>query len=315
LRIFIGFIASGSAIVSAADPTSLEAMFARDRALELPTPYVPPPGNPLEHHAAGFAQIMCSAVFITGLDPDFAAENVGYFTAPYAERAKLGKPVVDRAAKTVSVAVPGGAVRTAKYVGDQGCVTFPSGQTELAFKPQSIPSALADPATQAWPMGDKLPAGLPPGVDVRKVNQGLDAAFASPDGMTAAMVVTWRGHVIGERYATGITAHTPLESWSMGKSVTAALMGILIQQGAYELWQPAPVPEWQTPGDPRAKIRIADLLHMSSGLRIRAPYDPEYDPCTPAGSIPSTMPRRVPCNGLPIPWAAIAIPTPCWSIT
>ena len=36
---------------------------------------------------------MCSAVFITGLDPDFAAENVGYFTGPYEERAKLGKPV------------------------------------------------------------------------------------------------------------------------------------------------------------------------------------------------------------------------------
>jgi CubicO group peptidase (beta-lactamase class C family) len=58
-------------------------MLARDKALELPTAYVPPPGNPLEHHAAGFAQIMCSAEFITGLDPDFAAENVGYFTAPH----------------------------------------------------------------------------------------------------------------------------------------------------------------------------------------------------------------------------------------
>src|SRR5258708_4203310 len=118
---------------SAADANSmsLDAMLARDKALELPTPYVPPPGNPLEHHAAGFAQIMCSAVFITGLDPDFAAENVGYFTAPYAERAKLGKPVVDRAAKTVSVAVPGGAVRIAQYVGDQGCVTFPIGTAHL----------------------------------------------------------------------------------------------------------------------------------------------------------------------------------------
>jgi CubicO group peptidase (beta-lactamase class C family) len=281
MPIFIGFIALGSAIVSAADPSSLEAMLARDRALELPTPYVPPPGNPLEHHAAGFAQIMCSAVFITGLDPDFAAENVGYFTAPYEERARLGKPVVDRAAKTVSVAVPGGAVRTAKYIGDQGCVTFPIGAAALQFTPQPIKSMLPDPATQSWPMGDKLPAGLPPGVDVRKINQALDAAFASPDGMTAAVVVTWRGQIIGERYARGITAHTQLESWSMGKSVTAALMGILIQQGAYELWKPAPVPEWQTPGDPRARIRIADLLRMSSGLRIRAPYDPEYDAAGP----------------------------------
>jgi CubicO group peptidase (beta-lactamase class C family) len=277
LSISLGSIALGGTLVSAADTSSLDAMLARDKALELPTPYVPPPGNPLEHHAAGFAQIMCSAVFITGLDPDFAAENVGYFTAPYAERAKLGKPVVDRSAKTVSVAVPGGAVRVAKYLGDQGCVTFPIGKSELVFKPHVIKSTLPDPATQPWPMGDKLPAALPPQVDARKVNQALDAAFASPDGMTAAMVVTWRGHIIGERYAPGITAHTPLESWSMGKSVTAAFMGILIQQGVYDLWQPAPIPEWRTPGDPRAKIRIADLLRMSSGLRIRAPYDPDYD--------------------------------------
>jgi CubicO group peptidase (beta-lactamase class C family) len=273
--------ALGATTASAADPSPLEAMLARDKALELPTPYVPPPGNPLEHHAAGFAQIMCSAVFITGLDPDFAAENVGYFTAPYAERAKLGKPIIDRAAKTVSVAVPGGAVRTAKYIGDQGCVTFPIGKSELPFNAQPIKSTLPDAATQAWPMGDKLSAGFPPEVDVRKVNQALDAAFASPAGMTAAVVVTWRGRIVGERYARDITARTPLESWSMGKSVTAALMGVLIRQGTYDLWQPAPVPEWQTPGDPRAKIRIADLMRMSSGLRIRAPYDPDYDATGP----------------------------------
>src|ERR1041384_3269795 len=74
-----------------------EALSARAKALELDTPYVPPPGDPLDLHAAGYAKVMCSAVFITGLDPDFAAENVGYFTAPFAERAKLGKPVIDRA--------------------------------------------------------------------------------------------------------------------------------------------------------------------------------------------------------------------------
>lgn len=64
----------------------------------------------------------------------------------------------------------------------------------------------------------------------------------------------------------------------MGKSVIATLMGILVRQGVYDLAQPAPIPEWQGPADPRAKIRIADLLRMSSGLRIRAPQDPDYDP-------------------------------------
>src|SRR5262245_47288665 len=67
----------------------------------------------------------------------------------------------------------------------------------------------------------------------------------------------------------------------MGKSVAATLLGILIRQGVYELWQPAPIPEWRSPGDPRAKIRVADLLNMSSGLRIIAPQDPDYDPAGP----------------------------------
>jgi CubicO group peptidase (beta-lactamase class C family) len=266
---------------------SREELIARAKSFELDTPYVPPPGDPLAHHTSGFAKIMCSAVFITGLDPGFAAENVGYFTSPYAERAKVGKPIIDRANKTVSIALPNGVVRTAKYLGDQGCVTLPIGQKSVGFTPVKLKSRLPDASKQPWPMGDVLPEGpLPPGLDAAKVKQAVDAAFASPAQMTAAFVVTWRGRIIGEHYGDGITLHTPLEGWSMGKSITATLMGILIQQGAYDLWQPAPIPEWQSPGDPRAKIRIADILHMSSGLRIKAPQDPDYDP---AGTYPDHL--------------------------
>jgi len=64
----------------------------------------------------------------------------------------------------------------------------------------------------------------------------------------------------------------------MGKSVTATLMGILIKQGVYKPVAVSAYSEWQGADDPRAKIRIADILHMSSGLRIKAPQDPDYDP-------------------------------------
>src|SRR5215470_10368713 len=75
-----------------AQPSAAQgALIARAKSLELDTPYVPPPGDALEHHASGFAKIICSAVFVTGLNPDFAAETVGYFTAPYEVRHKLGK--------------------------------------------------------------------------------------------------------------------------------------------------------------------------------------------------------------------------------
>jgi CubicO group peptidase (beta-lactamase class C family) len=270
-----------------ANASSRDALIARAKSLELNTPYVPPPGDPLEHHTAGYAKIMCSAVFITGLDPDFAAENVGYFTSPYAERAKVGKPVIDRVNKAVHITLPNGVTRTAKYLGDQGCVTLPVGKNSVNFTPVKLKSSLPDASKQPWPMGDVLSKDpLPAELDAPKVKQALDAAFGSAAEMTAAFVVTWRGRIIAERYGEGITLHTPLESWSMGKSLTATLMGILIKEGVYSLSQPAPIPEWQDTGDPRAKIRIADILHMSSGVRIKAPYDPDYDP---AGTYPDHL--------------------------
>jgi CubicO group peptidase (beta-lactamase class C family) len=282
LLLLIALVVSATAARQTPAPGSREALIARAKALELNTRYVPPPGDPLEHHASGYAKVMCSAVFITGLDPDFAAENVGYFTAPYAERAKLGKPIVDRAAKAVHVPMPSGMRRTAVYLGDQGCVTLPIGKTSVSFTPVRLTSLLPDPSKHAWPMGDLLPGGpAPRELDMAKVKQAVDAAFEPATGMTAAFVVTWKGRLIGERYGEGISHTTPLESWSMGKSLTATLMGVLIKQGAYTLWQPAPIPEWQSPGDPRSKIRIGDILQMSSGLRIRAPQDPDYDPSGP----------------------------------
>jgi CubicO group peptidase (beta-lactamase class C family) len=274
-------LAGVAATAQRPDPTT-EALIARAKSLELKTPYVPPPGDALVHHTAGFAKVMCSAVFITGLDPDFAAENVGYFTAPYAERAKVGKPVIDRVNKEVRITVPGGVTRTAKYLGSQGCVTLPVGQTSVNFVPVVVKSRLPDPAAERWPMGDRLADGpLPATIDAAKLRQAVDAAFEPAEGMTGAFVVTWRGRLIAERYGDGLTATTPLEGWSMGKSLTATLLGLLIKRGVYDLWQPAPIPEWQRAGDPRAAIRVADILHMSSGLRIRAPQDPDFDPSGP----------------------------------
>ena len=261
------------------EPGSKEALIKRAASFELDTPYEPPPGDPLEHHAAGFARILCSAVFITGLDFDFAADAIGYFIAPYEVRSELTDRRVDHENQAVHVTLPNGVVRTAKYYGDQGCVPLPKGEDDVYFTPVEVESSLPDPEVTPWPMGDVLPDDpLPPELDAAKVESAVDAAFEPAEGLTAAFAVTWKGRLIGERYRDGITMHTPLESWSMGKSLTATLMGILIHEGEYELDQPAPFPEWQGEGDPRAEIRIADIMHMSSGLRCRNMGDPEWDP-------------------------------------
>src|SRR5260221_785148 len=131
----VGILMALTVTAAAAQAPTKDALIARAKSFELDTPYVPPPGDPLTHHAAGFAKVMCSAIFMTGLAPDFAAENVGFFTAPYAERAKLGKPVIDRANKSVHVSLPNGVTRTAKYLGSQGCVTLPIGESAVKFQP------------------------------------------------------------------------------------------------------------------------------------------------------------------------------------
>jgi hypothetical protein len=264
---------------STASQVQLHELIARAKSFELDTPYVPPAGDPLAYHAAGYAKVICSAVFMTGLEPNFAAENVGFFTAPYEVRAKLGRPVIDRANRAVHVTLPNGVTRTAKYLGSQGCVTLPLGESTVHFTPVAVRSQLPDPHSEPWPMGDVLPnEPLPAEIDATKLKAAVDAAFDPPEALTAALVVTWKGRLIAERYGNGIDMRTPLEGWSMGKSITATLLGVLVKKGVYKLTEPAPIPEWQTPGDPRAKIRIEDLLHMSSGLRIRAPQDPDYDP-------------------------------------
>ena len=99
----------------------------------------------------------------------------------------------------------------------------------------------------------------------------LDAAiaplFEDPAmAETRAFLVMYRGKIIAERYGEGYDEDTRLISWSMAKSFTGALIGFLVADGRLVLDDPAPVPAWQRPGDPRGEITLRQLLQMSSGL-------------------------------------------------
>jgi CubicO group peptidase (beta-lactamase class C family) len=106
----------------------------------------------------------------------------------------------------------------------------------------------------------------------------MDRHFAEPGPdkkkQTRAVVVVYDGHLVAERYAPGFHKGMPLLGWSMAKSVTSAVLGILVQKGMIDIRRPAPVPEWQNPGDPRRSITIDQLLRMSSGLKFEEVYKP-----------------------------------------
>ena len=125
--------------------------------------------------------------------------------------------------------------------------------------------------TRTWPT-----APLDPRVDQGALEKLLDHAFSRPEPddleRTHAVVIVQRGAIVAERYAEGVDPDDTFLSWSMAKSITNALIGILVRQGRLDVQRPIPVPEWAE-GDPRRRITIDQLLRMVDGLRFREAED------------------------------------------
>jgi len=245
--------------------------------------YPRPEGSHRELGLAGWAKVLCSAVFVSGREPREAVYLSGYNFLPEEDRERV-RWEVDRERREVRMRI-GELSRTARFYGDQGCIIHPRDHDGIFFQPVPVTTSLPEARSQPWPMGDApgdAASGtpLPPEIDAGLLERAVAAAFEPPAAHTAAFLVLYRGRIVAERYAPRIDRDTQLESWSMGKSLTATLIGVLIERGELGLDQPAPVPAWRGPGDPRAQIRVRDLLQMSSGLRFSSHRDPGYDPAT-----------------------------------
>lgn len=220
----------------------------------------------LESRAAIGAHHICSGLWVVGrVTKRTADEIIAQDIAPFRDFSwdKSFTYTVDDAKRTVTVRGPKNAPRTAKYNGDQGCSILPRGETAIHFTPITVAKNLPDANTTAWPMGDlNATTAQNSGVEA-----ALDWGFAQTEQNTRAIVVVHHGKIAGERYAPGWTKDTPQISWSAGKSITAALVGIVVQRGQLTVDEVAPIKEWHaSKEDPRAAIRVRDLLHMSSGL-------------------------------------------------
>ncbi len=105
------------------------------------------------------------------------------------------------------------------------------------------------------------------GAPRKDLARAVDALFTDPAlGETRAVVVMANGRLAAERYGPGYGPATRFVSWSMAKTFTATMIGLLVADGRLTLDQPAPIPRWQRPGDPRSAITIRHLLQMRSGL-------------------------------------------------
>ncbi|MEP0189440.1 MAG: serine hydrolase [Erythrobacter sp.] len=98
--------------------------------------------------------------------------------------------------------------------------------------------------------------------------RAVDELFAEESqGETRAVLVMSSGEIAAERYGEGYDKDTRFISWSMAKTITAVLIGMLVADGKLSLDDPAPVDFWQRPGEPRGEITLRHLLQMRSGLR------------------------------------------------
>ncbi len=142
---------------------------------------------------------------------------------------------------------------------------------------------LAGCAEPAPPPLPPLPAGAleavstDPGVPREDLARAVDALFTREGlGETRAVIVMHGGEVVAERYAEGFDADTAFKGWSLSKTVTGVLIGMMVADGRLALDRAVPIEQWRRAGDPRGEITLRQLLQMRSGLRHEEGVDPPY---------------------------------------
>ena len=223
--------------------------------------------------AAGYkASFLCSDIFTAGQSEAMIAKDDLARIYPELEPIIPGlATTIDRAAKTVSVAFDDKLPpRIAAWRPNLGCAQLPIGATADAVA--RLPRFDAEAPkldAQAWPMGDRDAAGKVSG-DAKALARAVAAAFDrrsyGQGSETTALLIVQNGRIVAERYRDDFDLHMPQRTWSVGKSLAGTLIGVAAQQGRIDPDAPAPVPEWQSPGDPRAAITTDQLLRMASGL-------------------------------------------------
>jgi CubicO group peptidase (beta-lactamase class C family) len=137
-----------------------------------------------------------------------------------------------------------------------------------AANAQSLYPLPPQPAGVAWPTQEWTEAPLPDDVDRAALDLAITEAFAGRHallGETRAVLVIQGGRLVFERYADGYSRDTRLNSWSMAKSVTHALVGAAVLQDRLAIDTPMGNPHWRA-SDRRASISWRNWLNMVDGI-------------------------------------------------
>ena len=227
---------------------------------------------------SGFdAKEMCSCVFVSGRDKT-PIDTSEFADFPF----RLPANEVNYQDSSVTSTVLGMAKKKAIYRKGIGCTLINDiKENEVRSQTFSIPAPPLNTDTMPWPYGDKIADTIALTVNKNELDAAIDNAFTEPypgkKQRTRAVVVIYKGQLVAEKYAPGFNVNTKMYGWSMAKSFTAALIGILVKQGKLSVMQPAPVAEWSDPKDLRHTITIENLLQQTSGLDFLEDYSKASD--------------------------------------
>ncbi len=218
------------------------------------------------------AKVLCSCSMLVGRPADLViSEELG------SGLLSLGSFEVNYADSSATATVFGLAKRKAIYRKGLGCTLVNEiAEAELRNQPWKKATApVTDPDTVPWPTGNKMPEEVNLyGYSIELLNKTINEAFSEPGPektiRTRAVVVLHNGNLIAEKYAEGFTVNTRLMGWSMTKSLTNAMMGVLVRDGNLSMTDHAPVKRWQN--DDRNSITLENLMQASSGLDWQEVY-------------------------------------------
>jgi len=188
------------------------------------------------------------------------------------EMITLAKNKIDENGKFASASVYGLKERKAIYREGLGA-TLINDDFDVS-KPYEVPKRTKLEKNLPFPYGNNEPKDTVfANIDYAKLEKAVANAFdkkGEQNKRTRSVLVIYKDKIVAEKYDTGFDKNSKILGWSMTKSITATLFGVLQKQGKIDINKPAPIAEWAN--DERVKITINDLLHMNSGLEWEEDY-------------------------------------------
>ncbi len=215
------------------------------------------------------AKNACSCIFVGGMKEELVMdEDINLNLIKYASTK------VDYINKTVTSSVWGMQSKTAYYSPKTGCALIQDLKPEEIYKFTSNWEIKKHDSLENWFTYIDTIEYLTPS-QTKRLSEAINSSFVEDNSLlkkknSRASVVLYKGQLVGEQYAPGFNKDSRLLGWSMTKSYTASIIGMLANEGKFKLDEPTHIKEWQN--DDRKNITWIQLLHMNSGLKWKEEY-------------------------------------------